>query len=374
MKVEIIKKDFLKNIKMCSSICIDNSINPIFNVIEINFNKNNIFYKSVNNLINLKITQKNNFNLLDEEFKITIKSKLILNLISKITEEKFIIEKNDTKFITIKSNSFSCNLLCLEEILFPEIILNNEKDQEIKINFSKLNDINKYVSFATLTNYEEVSVFSGINIIFNKNNNKITSLGTDKIKLVRYEFENNNINKDFNVLIESHVLNTIVNIFNENTKDLDIILVSKNNQLILYNDEIIINTKQILGEFPNLEKVFNIDKKTTLKINKRNILEVLERTLIILSKEKQPYINMKIGSNLIIEANSYELGSTFEEINNLEISGIEQKIKINPFILFEMIKKINSDIIYFDIDTNIKPIVIHSDDLEYKQIILPMRE
>lgn len=375
MKVKINKNLFLKYLKYCNQIIVENIINPIMNCVLIKFLKNKIEFICVSNNSNAKFVLNNEYEL-DEEFQILIKGKILLNIISKIKDSDINIIKNVDNNLIIKTNNFECELNSLDFDTFPRINFDLNDYNEIKINSEVFKRILAKTIPLANTN-EPNKLISGINFVYDKKDNKLICTSTDSFRVCKYEYSSEQISKEeFNFTINAKTLEKISSIIFEDLDNKDEICFYKTNRDIFINtNNKIINLKLMDGNFPNVIDVFKLPSNTKFKVNKQNLTSAIDKAVSIVSTEKTHSIKMEINPNTIeIEAKSFELGYCKESVELQEFEGEKIIIKINGLFLLHLFKNFDNDDVEISITSNSKPIILRDiKDQEFEQLILPIR-
>lgn len=375
MNIKINKSKFLKYLKYCNQIIVENQLNPIVNCVLINFGKDKIDFIALSNNSNAKFELKNDYKL-DEEFEILIKAKILVNIISKIKDNEIEIIKNIDNNLIIKANNFECELNSLDSDSYPKINFDVSDYEEIKIQpdvFKKI--LNKTIPLAN-TN-EPTKLISGINFIYNSKDNKLICTSTDSFRVCKYEYISNGIaNKDLNFTINAKTLEKISSfIFEDLENKQEICLLKTSKEIFVNTEDKMINLKLMEGNFPNVIDVFKVQTNTKFQINKQDFASAIDKAVSIVSTEKTHSIKLEISSEGVeIEAKSYELGYCKENVKVNHFEGDKIVIKINGLFLLQLLKNFNNDEIEFLITSNSKPIILKdSKDEEFEQLILPIR-
>jgi DNA polymerase-3 subunit beta len=131
----------------------------------------------------------------------------------------------------------------------------------------------------------------------------------------------------------------------------------------------------IEGNFPSAIKTIEATNPYFFNINKNDLINAIDRGLILASGEKKPSVLLSINTNKIrITCRSIEYGSSYEEINTDTNLQEPINISLNAKLLFDLIKNIDHQNIRFEFTAATKPIIIKDQtDVNYTSLILPIR-
>jgi len=365
-----IKHSILLNIlKLSNLIIYESNFLPTFNNVFLNFNKNdkNIISIFSNEKISVKKTIFN-FDEIEISGSFSIKNKIIYGIVSKLDDSIINLETNEENSLLLANKSFNCLLNLSDLKSFPEFNFNFDKEDFcFEINIKKLKEIIKKLSFCVYTNSEKISVLNGMNI--HSNGEEISFLTTDSFKAAIYKIQNKT--KKFDFVIEFDNIKKIVELFNDNEQ----IKIYFNENLIIVSEDLIINCKVLIGNYPNIENSFKIEELTSLNVNSINLISALERGISLVFSEKSPTSFIKINSEGInVKFKSIELGSSNEEVEQTNFIGEPIDFLINSRYFTNILRAFNNTELVIKLTTSIKPIIL--EDLKnpnFKQLILPMR-
>lgn len=339
---------------------------------------NKIIFYIRNDYFDLKIIEANTNNFQIEKIgTILIKGKTINEIIQKIDSEWIEFELKDNSLIIKDQHSkYKLNLLNNQNYDLPSFEINGTTKLTIPaLQFKTL--ISKILSSAN----ENIArkVFQGINLKLK--NNHLAAMSTDTIRISYSEIllQQETLN-DFEKIIPIKILKELLKIF------VDQQLLNFNfaeNKFIVTGDNIIIKGQVIEGFFPEILNAFPIDKKITLRINKDEIRELINKITIssINSNLQLNNIKLTLKDNLQLETN-YELGHARISSTNFELITANNELKeqfeivINPKYLLDAIKNIETSQVQMILNESNLPIIISAasqDSYNYKNLILPYK-
>lgn len=376
MKFTIDKEELLRVLRFSEKIVESKIINnPILSCINLIISKNQCKCICNNGIISGSYELDSSKIEIEETGKILIKNKILLDIVSKLKEDKIQFHKVDNSVLKIKTESFSSEINILNDNEAPNINFNYENLPFITIKSDDLNEIFKKNSNCTFNDFNQIKTISGIYFTTKINPGYLTTLSTDTFRLAYLNIPNKtDINNSF--ILNNSTLNVINQIFKIANQDISFYIDEVNKKVFIHNNNITIIDRSILGEYPVdiFVKAFNIQKTTTIKINKEEFINSLELSRVMVNLEKNPIITLNISNNqLELNSSSFEIGTSKKIVTTSEVSGNEIKINFNISFLLSLLKNIDSKDVNLYIDQNDKPMLIVGDDENFKELILPVR-
>lgn len=293
--------------------------------------------------------------------------KFIVEIIRKIDDEWVEIELIDNSLIVVKSkkSEFKINGISAEQ--FPNIDFSLSGDKLV-INSDTINNIIHETVFAT-SNEEIRPVLTGVNLTCL--DNKLTCVATDSFRLAKKEIQINS-NLEFNINVPAKCLNEVSKLTKEDTE----IEIYISQQRILFNlNDIIIQSRLINGNYPDITRLIPESFETTLKVNKKLLQESLDRANILSLNSSNYTVTLeKNSSQLTLSSKSQEVGSIQEIITYLDFEGSEILLSFNSKYVIEALKSFKDENIYFYFNGAMSPFIIKSEEENSSiQLILPIK-
>ena len=124
------------------------------------------------------------------------------------------------------------------------------------------------------------------------------------------------------------------------------------------------------GVFFDFAKVLDVPAKTSVKINRKDLLDVVDRALVVKTQDKQPIVLTFEPTKVKLEMKTST--KSFDEEIECEMESGLIKIGLDPAHLLEMLKAVPDDDIALGLDDSKAPLRIFADNGEYKYILLPI--
>jgi DNA polymerase-3 subunit beta len=295
--------------------------------------------------------------------------------------ENIEIELNN-QILNINCGNYKAKINCLDAEDFPIIPQKKDEYQFSIINNKLRNIINKTLSSISLNDIR--IEFTGVNLFFAQD--MIYFASTDSYRLSEYEAKINT-NKEFfdkilnnSIIIPAETLREINKIICNSDENDKILITIENNQIFFDINDIKVVSRLINGKFPPYKQIIPNDFKTTILINKVELLQSI-KIASVFTKKIDGEINISIEDNkLKIESELQESGKNQIDLN-IEKNGENQNFILNPKYLIDGLNVIDSLMVKIMVNNSNSPIVLRSiDEKEEKildnfiYIIMPIRK
>lgn len=364
MKIKVNKSEFIKKIDNVIKAVNSNSILPSLQGILITTNESRIEILGSNGNLSIKeeIPTSETTKVITPG-RILVPGRLFREVISK-QDSNINVEVQDSKMI-IESEGAKTKINLMDESEYP-IISFETIGKKISIEADKLRQLIKNVSFAAATEDKRI-ILNGVNLKVEKN--KLTATATNSFRLAK---ETIDIDSDveFNITIISKNLKDFLP---TNAKGLIIIDVDDSKIMTKFNSTTI-SSKIIDGVYPMVDKLIPIEFENKLKIDKKELESVIDRTIVVSDETKKVIKFVITNDKLTSESKRSEIGVSNIETNKISYQGKpEFSIAFNAKFLGEAINKFDGEItINFNSDQ--KPFVIKGNsNNKLTQLILPHR-
>lgn len=361
MKIKINKGDFLERLSLASHFTsVKLTSLPILQgvLIKVEKEKTHFYSSNLNSFFhtNIKVLSEKT-----EEF--IIEPKKITEFISLLPEGKIEIEtKNKQLFIISGKTTGKFPLMNTGDFAFPPKI--EEKEHKIKTDFF----VNKLpLVLFSASNDETRPALSGINFL---TEDELIVVATDGFRL---SFLKTNKDKEIpSVIIPAEFLREIIR-FIKDEKELGFYYSDKE-KIIMFkvgNDEFY--SRLIEGDFPPFEKVIPQDKKTTITVDREDLLRGI-KLISVFAREFSNIVVFELqneGIKLRPKMDDEGGNSTFIEAKK---EGENQRIAFNYKFLLDFLNNINSKKIIIEVLRPDAPVVFKmEEDHNFIHIIMPVR-
>ena len=178
--------------------------------------------------------------------------------------------------------------------------------------------------------------------------------------------------ENFKVTIPGKAMNEIRNILETEEDSLMNISFTGKHALFRMNDTIVL-TRLLEGTFLNYERNLDMDFKTKVTVNRRELYESVDRAALISRESKNSPIRLEIGEESIIITSNAENGTSREEVG-LVLEGEPLTIAFNPKYYLEALKSIDDLEVQILYNSSLTPCIIQATEgKDYQYFILPIR-
>lgn len=297
---------------------------------------------------------------------IAIEAKIISNLIRSYSGEDFIIDSDDDNVVHIECgrSNLDINGRSTEEfVLLPEL----EKGNPIEISQFSLKELIRQTIFSISDN-DTNKIMTGELFEIKDDNFKVVSLDGHRISvrniLLKNSYDDNSVIVPGKTLIE---LSKII----PGDVDKDVSIYLCENHVIFEYDQVKVVSRIIEGNYFKIDQMISSDYETKLDINNRELLEVINRsTLLVKEGDKKPIV-FDINDNTASLSIRSTIGSMKEDLD-IEKTGKDIKIGFNPKFLIDALRVIDDETVSLYMVNPKAPLIIKNEEGSYLYLILPV--
>ncbi len=198
---------------------------------------------------------------------------------------------------------------------------------------------------------------------------KVVALDTSRISIRNIKLKESYDNKK--AIVPAKALNEISKIISGGTEDM-VEIYFTDNHIIFEFEKTTVVSRLIDGEFFNIDHMFSGNYDTKMAINKKSLLDSIDRSTLMLFKEaeKKPIV-MDINDNKLTLSMSSFIGKMKEEID-ITKTGKDIKIGFNPKFFLDALRVIDDDEITAYFVDHRSPCFIKNEEESYIYVILPV--
>lgn len=301
-----------------------------------------------------------------EEGSVSVNAKIFSDIIRKLPSDdvKITVDENFTVLIECGKAKFNIAAKSTEEFPFlPSII----KDNNIQISQFTLKDVIRQTVFSISDN-ENTKVMTGELFEVNGSTLKVVSLDGHRISIrkvdLKKEYEN------ISVIIPGKTLIEISKILNGGLDD-EVNIFFTDKHVLFEFDNTVVLSRLIEGEYYKIDKMLSTDYETKITVNKKEMLECIDRTTLLLKESDKKPVIIDIKDNSMGFAMNSSVGSMAEEID-AEKEGKDILIGFNPRFLIDALRVIDEEEITLYMINPKAPCFIRDKDETYIYLILPV--
>lgn len=363
MKLICSKTNLLKGVNIVSKAVPTRTTMAILECILIDASANDI--KLTANDMELGIETKIEGDIVEPGI-IALDAKIFSEIVRKLPDNEVTIE-TDSSFktlITCEKAKFNIVGKSGEDFSYLPYV---ERKDSIALSQFTLKEVIRQTIFSIADN-DNNKLMTGELFEIEENQLKVVSLDGHRISIRNIDLKNNYDSKK--VVVPGKTLNEISKILPGSAED-DVILYITENHIVFEFDETTVVSRLIEGEYFRIEQMLSSDYETKLRINKRELLDCIDRaTLLIKEGDKKPIIMNITDNSMELKINSF-IGSMNEDID-IEKDGKDILIGFNPKFFIDALRVIDEEEVTIYMVNPKAPCFIKDEDESYIYLILPV--
>lgn len=303
-----------------------------------------------------------------EKGKIALEAKLFYEIIRKLSADDSVVTiESDDKFnttISCENSVFNIPGRDGEEFSYLPFI---EKDNFITLSQFTLKEAIRQTIFSIAVN-DSNKMMSGELFEIRGNELRVVSLDGHRISIRKIILKDNY--KDTKVIVPGKTLTEISKILNgDNEKEVSIFF-SQNHILFEFDDTIVVS-RLIEGEYFRIDTMLSKDYETKVTVNKRELLDCIDRAMILIRESDRKPIILNVTDNSIGLKVKSAFGSMNAEVM-ISKTGEDIMIAFNPKFLIDALKAIDDENIDLYMMNPKSPCYIRDEEEKYIYLILPV--
>lgn len=299
---------------------------------------------------------------------IAVEAKLFSDIIRKISFEDAadVNIVSDGTLVEITSASSLFRIQEKDPEQFPELPQMREDHSLILSQFT-LKEVIKNTIFSIAAN-ESNKMMTGELFEVKGNNLRVIALDGHRIAIVNTELRENY--DDVNAIIPGKTLSDISKIV-EGSAEKDVEIHFDDNYVSFRFDETVMVSRLIDGDFFKIDSMLSNDYLTKITVNKRELLNSVERSSILISEsDKKPLIFKLEDESLNLRVNSPT--GYLDDVLRVEKGGKDIMIAFNPKFLLDALRAIDDEKVDLYMTTSKAPCFIRDENRKYIYLILPV--
>lgn len=297
---------------------------------------------------------------------IALDAKIFSDIVRKLPDSDITIETDSSFKTTITCEKAKFNIIGKsgEDFSYlPEI----ERNDSIVVSQFTLKEVVRQTIFSIADN-DNNKLMTGELFEINEDELKVVSLDGHRISIRKIKLKNSYGNKK--VVVPGKTLSEVSKILSGDTdKDVNIFFTDKH--VLFEFDHTIVVSRLIEGEYFRIEQMLSSDYETKVKVNKRELLDCIDRaTLLIKEGDKKPIIINITDQDMELKINS-TVGS-MDESMDIQKSGKDLMIGFNPKFMIDALRVIDDEEIDMYLVNPKAPCFIKDAEEQYIYLILPV--
>lgn len=303
--------------------------------------------------------------IISEEGSIAVDAKLFSDIIRKLPEGNITISQvGEVINISCEKSNFNIQGKNAEDFTrFPSI----ETNEYICISEFTLKDVIRQTIFSVAQN-DNNKLMTGELFEIEGDNLKVVSLDGHRISIRNIKLRENY--KQKKVIIPGKTLLEISRIIPGDSEK-DVYIFFSDNYVVFEFGNTVVLSRLIEGEYFKIDKMLSSDYEVKMTVNKKDFLESIDRSLLLVRESDKKPIVMNISDEKLDVSMNTVIGTLKEEIE-IKKEGKDLKIGFNPRFLSDALRAIDDEKVDIYMVNAKSPCFIRDNDNSYIYFILPI--
>ena len=242
-----------------------------------------------------------------------------------------------------------------------------ERNEPIVMSQFTLKEVIRQTIFSIADN-DNNKLMTGELFEIEENDLKVVSLDGHRISIRNIELKNNYSHKK--VVVPGKTLQEVSKILPGSAED-EVCIFLTDNHIVFEFENTTVVSRLIEGEYFKIEQMLSSDYETKVKINKRELLDCIDRaTLLVKEGDKKPIIMNITDGTMELKINSF-IGSMNEDID-IAKEGKDILIGFNPKFFIDALRVIDEEEVTLYMVNPKAPCFIKDDEGTFIYLILPV--
>ena len=363
MKIICSKSNLVKGVSIVSKAVPSKTTMPILECILIDATTDNI--KLTANDMELGIETIVEGEIVEKGI-IAIDARIFSEIVRKLPDNEVIIETDNTlqTTITCEKANFTISSKSGEDFSYLPFI---EKTETIILSQFTLKELIRQTIFSIADN-DSNKLMTGELFQIEGNMLKIVSLDGHRISIRKTELKESYNPKK--VVVPGKTLMEVSKILSGEV-DSEVIISFTNNHIVFEFDNTVVVSRLIEGEYFRIDQMLSSDYETKVKISKRELLNCIDRSLLLVKEGDKKPIIINITDEMMELKIKSQIGSMDEEII-ISKEGKDLLIGFNPKFLIDALRVIDDEEVTLYLMNPKAPCFIKDDNESYIYLILPV--
>ena len=297
---------------------------------------------------------------------IALDAKIFSEIVRKLPDSDVVIETDASFKTTITCEKAKFNIVGKSGDDFSYIPY-IERNEAITLSQFTLKEVIRQTIFSIADN-DNNKLMTGELFEIEENHLKVVSLDGHRISIRNIELKNNYEHKK--VVVPGKTLQEVSKILPGSAEE-NVNMFLTDNHIVFEFDDTTVVSRLIEGEYFKIEQMLSSDYETKVKINKRELLDCIDRaTLLVKEGDKKPIIMNVTDGNMELKINSL-IGSMNEDIDIVK-DGKDILIGFNPKFFIDALRVIDEEEVSLYMVNPKAPCFIKDDEGKFIYLILPV--
>ncbi len=363
MKIICSKSNLVKGVNIVSKAVPSKTTMPILECILIDATTYNIKFTANDMELGIETVVEGD---IVKKGVVAIDAKIFSEIVRKLPDNEVVIEVDDNlqTTITCEKANFSISSKKGDDFSYLPYV---EKKETITLSQFTLKEIIRQTIFSIADN-ESNKLMTGELFQIENNMLKVVSLDGHRISIRKTELVNNY--NPIKVVVPGKTLMEVSKILSGEI-DKEVIISFTNNHIVFEFDNTTVVSRLIEGEYFRIDQMLSSDYETKVKINKRELLNCIDRSLLLVKEGDKKPIIINITDEMMQLKIKSQIGSMDEEIMIMK-EGKDLLIGFNPKFLIDALRVIDDEEVTLYLMNPKAPCFIKDEKESYIYLILPV--
>ena len=368
MKFLIEKENLLNGLRIVEKITLQRGIQPVLANFLIETNSTEVIFSSTDYDNSVKTSALAS---VEEEGKITLPSKTLNEIVSKLGNKLITFEmNNDETTVNLTCQNSKFDVIGISANEFPQEVYNTELNDFFEIDLKPLTKAVRQAGFAAAS-YETSNLLSGIVCDFSENVLEIASTDGNRLARVREKIENKS-GKTKQLIIPAKVLNEFIKMtayIDENS----VKIYTDNTKLIIKSEKTTTISRLLEGQYPKYNQLIPTQTQKEALVNALDFISAIERASIMVN-EKTNLVKFNFQDNeLTISADTPDAGKSEEKVE-INYTSEPLLIAFNYKYVLEALKNMECEEVKIGLNTGLSATVLKPNSEEdFVCLIMPVQ-
>ena len=363
MKLVFDKADLVKSVGIAMKAVSGKTTMPILECILIDASSNVIKFTSNDMELGIETIVTG---MILERGIVALGAKIFSEIVRKLPDNQVTIETDENLVTTITCEKAKFNIpgQSGEDFSYLPIL---ETSDCVPISQFTLKEVIRQTIFSIADN-DNNKLMTGELFEIEENDLKVVSLDGHRILIRNIELKNNYSHKK--VVVPGKTLQEVSKILPGSAED-EVSIFLTDNHIVFEFENTTVVSRLIEGEYFKIEQMLSSDYETKVKINKRELLDCIDRaTLLVKEGDKKPIIMNITDGTMELKINSF-IGSMNEDID-IAKEGKDILIGFNPKFFIDALRVIDEEEVTLYMVNPKAPCFIKDDEGTFIYLILPV--
>lgn len=366
----VCKQNVLSNALAIIQRCISQkALQDVLSNVYIEAEDNSIILKAHDHKLGAEI--KIEADVVDRD-KILVNANLLYDFVRKLPTGDVHFETNQSGYLIIKSANAEIKLVTTDGASFPQLT-RLQVSERLELSSLVLKDMLKLTIFAASLDEKLVHM-----------NSTLLEVDEDKVTMVSCELQRiavkeqqikNNLSEAYKrkYLIPLRASNELYRILQQ-VEDNVIVGINLSEKMIEFCIEDKVLSSQLMDKsYIEYRKILPTTAETKIRINKKQLHDAIDRASLLVKMKDENSIIFSIRDNVLSVQVNVAVGNFREDIP-IKLEGKDLDIGFNPKYIMDVLKVMDSEEIYAEFNTAIRPAIIKSvNDDGYTYLVLPLK-